>query len=635
MKKLAVCALSLYGILSQAAFAAPRVMPDQVILYQARTLDLADSRWRIPARNRPRAEEIQRFRAAYNGKVPAETGRIGASLALLKQEFDRADVHAEVLGRRLLVDMSGTRKAESASGVILNTKNDPCARVQASPLPADVRCERNYVYRLDPLRRLSGTQSSMQTSTVNDPLAAIQWSLRAMNWSPDLDPVQTIRVAILDSGVNATHPELEGRVVASFNAFDGSSDVSDQNGHGSHIAGTIAAIDNNGIGIAGLAPNTELAICKFIDDEGAGSLSELLRCLEWAKSQNVQIINGSWGREGEYSEVEFEAFKSIDDAGIVQVFAAGNEGRDLGDPDFNIYPAEYPLSSNVVVGATTFLDDRTYYSNYGEGVDVFAPGDYIVSLSNVDDGYALLSGSSMAAPHVTGALALYAGFHPELSGVEISAAASNGGAVGGEGDTPLIDLTDVASDAEETPGPDGTPSATPAGTISISPTATPDGTISATPTGTISATPTGTISVTPTGTVSVTPTGTRSATPTGTISATPTGTISITPTGTVSTTPTGTISTRTPTPSVTATVAATRTATGTPTRTTSPTATPRGTRTPIRTASPTATPRQSATPFPTFVPTSTRTPFPVPTAISSRTPIFLRTPFPFRTFPSW
>ena len=181
-------------------------------------------------------------------------------------------------------------------------------------------------------------------------------------------------------------------------------DPFDTDGHGSHVAGIIGATGNNGKGIAGIAWKTQLMPLKFIGRNG-GAVSAAIACLDYAIAKKANIINGSYGSTG-FSQAEFDAIKRARDAGIIFVAAAGNDSQEISDlPE---YPAAYALDNIVAVASTTRQDQLASYSTFGSGlVELAAPGSSILSLGiSSTNAYATKSGTSMATPHVTGALAL-------------------------------------------------------------------------------------------------------------------------------------------------------------------------------------------------------------------------------------
>lgn len=231
----------------------------------------------------------------------------------------------------------------------------------------------------------------------------------------------SVEVAIIDTGIDYTHPDLARNIdvssSADFSTDQDLSDPMDDNGHGTHVAGTIAAVGNNKIGVAGIAWNVKIVALKFLDGSGSGTLDGAVRAIDRmvALKQagvNIVVANNSWGGGG-YSESLAAAIRNANDAGIVFTAAAGNEANNNdADPS---YPASYQVS-NVVSVAAVDSSDKTlaYFSNYGRSsVIIGAPGVDIAS-TYAGGGYARLSGTSMATPHVTGAIALLASYDSSL-----------------------------------------------------------------------------------------------------------------------------------------------------------------------------------------------------------------------------
>lgn len=243
---------------------------------------------------------------------------------------------------------------------------------------------------------------------------------------------QTI-VAVLDSGVDYTHPDLAanmwrnpGEIAgngkdddrngfvddvygADFASNDG--DPKDELGHGTHVAGTIGAVGNNGVGIAGVAWSTRIMALKFMDSQGNGYTSDAVRALDYAIAHGAKVVNASWGG-GNYNAAMESAIARARAAGVIFVASAGNNGANNDNSPY--YPASYITKSDnvVTVAATDRSDNLASFSNFGaKTVTLTAPG---VSINSTRPGnrYVELSGTSMAAPQVAGALAVLWDQHP-------------------------------------------------------------------------------------------------------------------------------------------------------------------------------------------------------------------------------
>ena len=253
-------------------------------------------------------------------------------------------------------------------------------------------------------------------------------------------------VGVVDSGVDYTHPDLAANMwinpgesgtdefgndrasngiddddngavddVHGINAISDDpvkmGDPMDDHGHGSHTAGTIGAVGNNGLGVAGVAWNVKIMALKFISSAG-GSSSDAIECMEYALQKGARVLNNSWGGGG-FNQSMLDMIRLLADNGIIFVASAGNDAND-NDVE-RVYPNSYPAGNIVSVAALDRTGELAEYSNFGYGtVHVAAPGSSILSVGIEDDhGYATMSGTSMAGPHVAGMLALIAAEFPE------------------------------------------------------------------------------------------------------------------------------------------------------------------------------------------------------------------------------
>ena len=245
-------------------------------------------------------------------------------------------------------------------------------------------------------------------------------------------------VAVVDTGIEYAHPDLAANIWAApaaftvniggqliqcaagthgFNAISKTCDPADVYGHGTHVAGTIGAAGGNGVGVAGVNHTASIMGLKFMGATGSGSLADAIDALEFAvqvkqifgTEANVRVLNNSWGWNGEPSQALLDQINRTDAAEMLFVASAGNGGADrLGDDNdvSPFYPSNYTAPNVVSVAATNNRDGLSSFSNYGRNsVHLGAPGENILS-TVMGGGYEAWSGTSMAAPHVSGAAAL-------------------------------------------------------------------------------------------------------------------------------------------------------------------------------------------------------------------------------------
>jgi subtilisin family serine protease len=260
---------------------------------------------------------------------------------------------------------------------------------------------------------------------------------------------QGIVVAVVDTGIDYNHPDIAGNIWMNTNEIPGNgidddgngyiddvrgwdfvgtsyqspvpdNDPMDPNGHGTHVAGIIAATGNNSLGIIGVSWGVQVMAVRGLDNNGIGTDAELASAVTYAANNGADVINNSYGGKG-FSQVLLDAVNYAHGLGAVLVASAGNDSaRDEG-----YFPASYP--NVITVAASSAHDGRTPYSNWGTKIDVAAPGDDILSLraagtspgSIVGTNYMRLSGTSMAAPHVAGLAALILSEQPGLSSEQV------------------------------------------------------------------------------------------------------------------------------------------------------------------------------------------------------------------------
>jgi len=222
------------------------------------------------------------------------------------------------------------------------------------------------------------------------PAETIPWGVEYMNnLSPDSDNTgKGIKVAVIDTGIDVDHPDLIANIKGGYNATSKKKSYDDDNGHGTHVAGIIAAVDND-IGVIGVAPEVDLYAIKALDAYGDGFVSDIVEGIEWCIENDIDIINMSIGMADD-SVLLHEAVQDAYSAGVVMVAAAGNNYG--GNCE---YPAAY--DEVVGVGAIDMNGITADFSAFYR-VDVWAPGTEIYS-SYINSSYQVLNGTSMATPH--------------------------------------------------------------------------------------------------------------------------------------------------------------------------------------------------------------------------------------------
>jgi thermitase len=277
-------------------------------------------------------------------------------------------------------------------------------------------------------------------SLAADPLAELEWGLDNLGQSvwgrrgaidADIDASEAwavsrgagATVAVVDSGVDLSHPDFVAGLLPGYDWVGEDGDPQDLHGHGTHVAGTVAAAEN-GVGVVGVAPEASVIPLRVLDSAGRGWGSDVAAAFDWAGDRGVRIVNASLGADG-ITTAERQAIR--DHPGTLYVVAAGNDGDNVDVAPH--YPCSYAEANVLCVGATNADDAIASFSNYGgTAVDLFAPGVDIASTyptgfpSSLGDGYRFMSGTSMATPHVAGAAALVASHHPEFTASQIKAA---------------------------------------------------------------------------------------------------------------------------------------------------------------------------------------------------------------------
>lgn len=230
-----------------------------------------------------------------------------------------------------------------------------------------------------------------------------------------------VHVAVIDTGIDDDHPDLVANLGEGWNFVLDSPAWDDNNGHGTHCAGTVGAV-LNGVGVAGVAPTVTLHAAKVLNSSGSGTWSNIAKGINWVASKGYRIGSLSLGGES-YSRTLDDACRNAYNSGVLLVAAAGNNGKNLDQTPF--YPASFPTV--VAVSATNKSDVLATWSNYGTDIEFAAPGvaiwsTYPPSLDTNDgtqDGYKRMAGTSMACPHVSGAAALVWALAPSMTNAQV------------------------------------------------------------------------------------------------------------------------------------------------------------------------------------------------------------------------
>ncbi|WP_327127346.1 S8 family peptidase [Streptomyces sp. NBC_01727] len=330
----------------------------------------------------------------------AATAVSGSYIVMLDQKADKAKL-AKEYGGKLKRTYNSAINGFSANGL---------SQTEAKQLAADPAVSKvvqNKKFHIDATQENPpswGLDRIDQTETAGD---------HAYTY-PD-SAGDGVTAYVIDTGVRVTHKEFEGRASSGFDAVDNDDSADDGNGHGTHVAGTIAGAT------FGVAKKAKIVAVRVLDDSGSGTTEQVVAGIDWvtAHHEGPSVANMSLGG-GADPALDAAVQKAIA-SGVTFAVAAGNESADAGEGS----PARVPEA--ITVASSTVDDEQSSFSNYGPVVDIYAPGSDITSSWNdSDDATNTISGTSMATPHVVGAAAVYLAGHPDATPAEVATALTDG-----------------------------------------------------------------------------------------------------------------------------------------------------------------------------------------------------------------
>ncbi len=356
------------------------------------------------------AAGVTLFGTSFAGAAPAPMGTVygadaetavaGSYIVMLGEKADKSKL-AKEYGGKLQRNYSSSINGFSASGL----SETEAKRLAADPAVAKVVQNKKFSINATQENPPSwGLDRIDQTETAGD---------NAYNY-PD-SAGEGVTAYVIDTGVRVTHEDFEGRATSGFDAVDNDGDADDGNGHGTHVAGTIAGASH------GVAKKAKIVAVRVLDDNGSGTTEQVVAGIDWvaANASGPSVANMSLGG-GADPALDAAVQKAIA-AGVTFGVAAGNESSDAGQ----VSPARVPEA--ITVASSTEVDEQSSFSNYGSIVDIYAPGSDITSTWNDSDtGTNTISGTSMATPHVVGAAAVYLAGNPDATPGAVATALTEG-----------------------------------------------------------------------------------------------------------------------------------------------------------------------------------------------------------------
>lgn len=366
--------------------------------------------------------------------------------------------------KRAIADATGgsARLSKESAHVALVKGKDVCGKIRKKERKQRLTFRGSA--RVPVLRRTvcdPNARMKINQRVPNDEKFYVQWALNQANDidinAPEAWALHTgsrgVVVAVIDTGIDYDHPDLAGNVwtnpgeipgngidddgngyiddIHGYNAVNNTGDPMDDHGHGTHVSGTIGAVSNNTTGVAGVNWNIQIVGAKFLESSGYGSLYNAVLAIDYVTSLrqhgvNVILSSNSWGGGGYYSSLR-DAISRAGLADILFIAAAGNNGLNIDQNP--VYPASYNLANMINVAAVDSNGYRASFSNYGsQTVHIAAPGVNIAS-TYFGNRYAYMSGTSMATPHVSGAIALIKAMSRDLTASQLKEKLLAGGRV--------------------------------------------------------------------------------------------------------------------------------------------------------------------------------------------------------------
>jgi thermitase len=388
---------------------------------------------------------------------------LAALLSLLTAGTARADDTVELLVRRDAGLTAAERLDVRQDAGVSFDRRLRLADAEVVTVPAAEAPAALQALRADPDVRWAQPNGEVRAAAAGttDPYFGLQYALRNTGQAisgtagvadADMDVVEAwprstgagVTVAVVDSGVDLAHPDLAGQIALNpgemgdgkeANGVDDDGDglvddwqgwdfvqgdnvPQDGDGHGTHVAGTIAALNGNGAGVSGVAPDARVLVLRALDDTGNGTWADVADAFDLAGDLGIPIVNASLGAAG---SVQAITDVIVQHPNTLYVVAAGNDGKDIEPASTTYFPCEAPAPNVVCVGASDQSDARASFSNFGPtAVDLFAPGRSI--LAPTGGGYYYMSGTSMATPDVVGVAALVKSAHQALTAAQLKAA---------------------------------------------------------------------------------------------------------------------------------------------------------------------------------------------------------------------